>query len=87
MTEVEYEQALARIEALMDAGQGTPELEELERLVVLVEAYEAEHYPIPAPEPSDEWKASVRELAAEYDKASRALPPEAAAMLFDEEVV
>jgi len=53
MTEAEYEQALARIEALMDARPRSPELGELKRLCALVETYENEHYPIPAPSPDD----------------------------------
>ena len=50
-TEAEYEQALARIEALMDAAPGTPEMDELEVLSVLVEKYEDERYPVAMPDP------------------------------------
>lgn len=50
-TEAEYEVALARIEALMDAKAGTPDEEELELLGLLVETYEKEHYPIGSPTP------------------------------------
>ena len=50
-TEDEYEAALARIESLMDAEPGSPQEEELELLVLLVENYEAEHYPIDLPDP------------------------------------
>jgi len=46
-TEVEYDAALARIDALMSASEGTPEAEDLEVLAILVEKYEEEHYPIP----------------------------------------
>ena len=46
-TEVEYDAALARIDALMSASEGSPEAEELEVLAILVEKYEEEHYPIP----------------------------------------
>jgi HTH-type transcriptional regulator / antitoxin HigA len=45
-TEAEYEAMLKRIEVLMDAAAGTREGEELERLSLLVERYEQEHYPI-----------------------------------------
>jgi HTH-type transcriptional regulator / antitoxin HigA len=49
--EEDYETALEEIEALWEAPSGTPEADRLELLVMLVEAYEAEHYPIPAPNP------------------------------------
>lgn len=49
--EEDYETALEEIEALWDAKPGTPEADHLEILVMLVEAYEAEHYPIPDPDP------------------------------------
>ena len=42
----EHQAALTKIEALMDAEEGTPEVEELAGLVDLVEAYENEHYPM-----------------------------------------
>ena len=50
-TEAEYEAALARVDALMDAPVGSPEEEELELWSVLVERYEDEHYPIDLPDP------------------------------------
>jgi len=46
LSEAEYEAMLARIWVLMDAKPGTPEMAELERLCVIVEAYEDEHYPM-----------------------------------------
>ncbi|MCB0104522.1 MAG: hypothetical protein KDE53_01395 [Caldilineaceae bacterium] len=49
--EEDYETALEEIEALWEAEAGTPEADRLEILVMLVEAYEAEHYPIPDPDP------------------------------------
>ena len=42
---------LARIETLMDAQPGSAEEDELELLALLVEKYEAEHYPIDPPDP------------------------------------
>ncbi len=50
-TEAEYNEALKRIDELFDAEQGTPEADELELLVALVELYEKEHFPIEAPDP------------------------------------
>lgn len=45
-TKAEHRAALARIEELWDTLPGTPEREELDALVDLVEAYEEEHCPI-----------------------------------------
>ena len=50
-TETEYEDALARIDELFDAKPGTPEGDEFELLVTLVEIYEEEHFPIDLPDP------------------------------------
>jgi len=50
-TDVDYEQALRRIEDLWDASAGTPDDDELEVLATLAEAYEREHYPIDLPDP------------------------------------
>jgi HTH-type transcriptional regulator / antitoxin HigA len=50
-TEADYDAALAEIERLMDAGPGTAAGDRLDILTTLVEAYEAEHHPIDAPDP------------------------------------
>jgi HTH-type transcriptional regulator/antitoxin HigA len=50
-TEAEYEAALAEIERLFDATANTPEGDCLAVLATLVEAYEEQHYSIPAPDP------------------------------------
>jgi HTH-type transcriptional regulator/antitoxin HigA len=50
-TEADYEQALARIDTLMDAVPGTPASEELDILVDLVELYEQKHVPMGFPSP------------------------------------
>ncbi len=52
-TEADHEAALGRIDELMGAEPGTPEMDELELLVHLVETYEARVHPIPAPDPVD----------------------------------
>jgi HTH-type transcriptional regulator/antitoxin HigA len=49
--EEDYEIALEEIAALWEAEAGTVEADRLDVLVMLVEAYEAEHYPIPDPDP------------------------------------
>ena len=55
-TEKDYEKALARINDLMDADPGTPEGDELERLVTLVEMYEKVKYPIDLAKPVEATK-------------------------------
>ena len=50
-TEHDYEQALERINQLMDAELGTPKGDELDVLSVLVEKYEDDNHPIEAPNP------------------------------------
>jgi HTH-type transcriptional regulator/antitoxin HigA len=52
-SESEYEEALARVESLMDAKIGSSEENELEILALLIEKYEEEQYPIDLPDPID----------------------------------
>ena len=49
--DADYDAALTAIDGLMGAAADTPEGDELEVLVTLVEAYEAERWPIEAPDP------------------------------------
>jgi HTH-type transcriptional regulator/antitoxin HigA len=49
--EIEYEEALAHLDMLMDASLGSPEEAELELFAVLIENYEEERYPIDLPDP------------------------------------
>jgi HTH-type transcriptional regulator / antitoxin HigA len=50
-TKKDHTQALKRIEGLMSAKANTPDGDELDVLVTLVEAYEVKHYTIKAPDP------------------------------------
>ena len=50
-TNDDHAQALLRIDALMNAEPDTAEGAELDVLVTLVEAFENQHFPIPAPDP------------------------------------
>ena len=50
-SEEDYAKTLARIGELMDAEKGSPEGDELDVLVTLVESYEADHVPMPPPDP------------------------------------
>ena len=50
-SEEDYVTALARIDELMDAEPNTPEDDELDILVGLVERFEESHHPINPPDP------------------------------------
>ena len=50
-TEADYQAALAEIERLFEAAPHTPEGDRLDVFALLVEAYEEQHYSIPAPDP------------------------------------
>ncbi|MDR5779576.1 transcriptional regulator [Caballeronia sp. LZ065] len=52
-TEADYIRALVAAAALVDADPacGTPEAETLDILSILIERYEADHFPLPAPSP------------------------------------
>jgi len=50
-TQEDYNNTLSQIESLMDAKPNTVQMDELEVLTTLVEAYEEQHYKIDAPDP------------------------------------
>ncbi|MEA2870265.1 MAG: HTH-type transcriptional regulator / antitoxin HigA [Hyphomicrobiales bacterium] len=50
-TKADYRAALKEAERLWEAEPGTPEGDHVDVLVTLIEAYEARHFPIPAPDP------------------------------------
>jgi len=50
-TKKDHANALKRIEQLMTAKANSPEGDELDILVTLVEAFEAKHYAVDAPDP------------------------------------
>ncbi len=50
-TKADYRAALKEVERLWDAEPGTAAGDRVEVLVTLIEAYEARHFPIPAPDP------------------------------------
>lgn len=58
-TEEEYEAALKIIEKLFDSAPGTPEGDELEYWIYLVEKYEDENYPIPELDPISAIKGAM----------------------------
>ena len=50
-TKRDYHRTLKEIEGLMTAKRNTPEGDRLDVLVTLVEAWEAQHYPLDLPDP------------------------------------
>lgn len=54
-TEVDYNAALKAVSALvdLDPAPGTSEGDELEIMAILIERYEAEHFPLASPNPID----------------------------------
>jgi len=50
-TEADHKKALARMEKLWGSASGTPKGDELELLMLVVEAYEEANYPVPPPDP------------------------------------
>lgn len=50
-TKAGHRAALKEVERLWDANPGTPDGDRVDVLVTLIEVYEAENFPIPAPDP------------------------------------
>jgi HTH-type transcriptional regulator / antitoxin HigA len=61
-TEAEYKTALQRLDEIFFAEENTTEGDEAEVLVLLIETYENEHYPIAAPDPIEAIKIRMEEL-------------------------
>jgi len=70
-TEADYETTLGRIGELMGAQLDTPEGDELDVLTTLVEHYEAQHYPIEAPNPIE----AIRFRMEQYGLQDKDLVP------------
>ncbi len=69
-TESNYQAALKEIEGLMDAHPETPEGDRLDVMTTLVEAFEAKHYPIEAPDPIEAILHRMEALGIELPKIS-----------------
>lgn len=50
-SEADYEKSLAEVERLWGGKSGTPEGDRLDVLATLIDAYEAQHYPMDPPDP------------------------------------
>lgn len=61
-SEIDYRNALDRLETIFDAVIDTKEGDEAEILSLLIENYENEHYPIEAPDPIEAIKIRMEEL-------------------------
>ena len=61
-TRKDYQQALARLEAIFEAKRDTSEGDELEILGILIEQYENEHFPINLPDPIEAIKFRMEQL-------------------------
>ena len=64
-TENDYDVVLTRIDQLMNAELGTPEGDELDILVTLIEAYEAKHFPMPICDPVEAIKFRMEQMGLE----------------------
>jgi len=60
-TEADYDAALVEIDTLMEAELGSPEGEQLDIFVTLVEAYEAQHWRIDPPDPIEAIKLRMQQ--------------------------
>lgn len=58
-SETDYNKALKRLNDIFEAKRGTPEADEAEILVLLIEKYEEEKYPIPSLDPIEAIKERV----------------------------
>lgn len=61
-SEAEYQMALQRAEELFDSKKGTSEGDELEVLLILIEKYEKENFPIDLPDPIEAIKFRMEQL-------------------------
>ena len=61
-TEEEYNKALARMNVIFHAPKDNPEGDEAELLMLLIEKYEEDHFPIEAPDPVEAIKFRMEQL-------------------------
>lgn len=61
-SEADYDAALAEIERLWGAEPNTAEGDKLDVLLMLVDAYEKEHYPIDPPDPVEAIKFRMEQM-------------------------
>ena len=61
-TEVDYKDALKRLEVIFDAAIGTLESDEADILGLMIDEYEKKHYLIEAPDPIEAIKVRMEEM-------------------------
>lgn len=61
-TEIDYKDALKRLEETFDYSIGTPESDEADILGLMIDEYEKKHYPIEAPDPIEAIKIRMEEM-------------------------
>ena len=61
-SELDYKNALKRLEVIFDAAVGTQESDEADLLGLIVDEYEKKHYPIEAPDPIEAIKIRMEEM-------------------------
>lgn len=72
-TEQDRKAALARIDELMQADEGSPEAGELQVLAILVERYERDAFPIDAPSPVDAIRFRMEQMGYSQSDLARLL--------------
>jgi HTH-type transcriptional regulator/antitoxin HigA len=72
-TEIDYQNALKRLEVIFDAKPGTPEGDELEILGLLIDDYETKHFPIDLPDPIEAIKYRMEQLGYTQNDLSKIL--------------
>ena len=60
--EIDYRNALKRLEAIFDAPIGSADSDEADLLGLMVDEYEKKHYPIEAPDPIEAIKIRMEEM-------------------------
>lgn len=69
-TQIDYQNALKRVEKIFDAKVGTAEGDELEVLGILVDEYERMQFPIEAPTPIESIKFRMEQLGLDQKNLS-----------------
>lgn len=81
--EKDYQNALKRIDNLMDAKLGSPEGDELEVLAILIEKYEQEEFPIAAPDPISAIRFRLDQLGMEQADFAKIVGPNRASEILN----
>lgn len=61
-TDLDYKEALKRLEIIFDAVVGTIESDEADVLGLIIDEYEKKHYPIASPDPIEAIKIRMEEM-------------------------